>query len=116
MHRAHRVVRALILTAALAATGSIAAAATPPQASVQVRVYDSNHHDYHNWDDSEDRAYRGYLLSGTRNIARTKSRNTRIRKITGTGATAIQITIKNGVSLDEIAKSHAACPCSGRAV
>ncbi len=62
MHRAHRVVHALILTAALAATGSIAAAATPPQASVQVRVYDSNHHDYHNWDDREDRAYRGYLV------------------------------------------------------
>jgi hypothetical protein len=60
MHRAHRYVSALLLTAALAATGSIVAAATP-QEGVQVRIYDSGHHDYHNWDEREDRAYRGYL-------------------------------------------------------
>jgi hypothetical protein len=29
--------------------------------SVDVRVYDSHHKDYHNWDDHEDRAYRRYL-------------------------------------------------------
>jgi hypothetical protein len=29
--------------------------------SVDVRVYDSHHKDYHNWDDHEDRAYRSYL-------------------------------------------------------
>ena len=29
--------------------------------SVDVRIYDSHHHDYHNWDDREDRAYRRYL-------------------------------------------------------
>jgi hypothetical protein len=61
MHLANRFVTALFLTAALAASGSIVAAATPQEASVQVRVYDSHHHDYHNWDDREDRAYRGYL-------------------------------------------------------
>jgi hypothetical protein len=61
MHHAYRFVYALILTAALAAGGSIAAAATPQDASVQVRIYDSHRHDYHNWDDREDRAYRGYL-------------------------------------------------------
>ena len=37
----------------------------PPQAaqaqSVDIRVYDSHHRDYHNWDDREDRAYRRYL-------------------------------------------------------
>jgi hypothetical protein len=60
MYRAHRYVSALLLTAALAATGSIVAAATP-QEGVQVRIYDSGHHDYHNWDEREDRAYRGYL-------------------------------------------------------
>jgi len=60
MHYAHRLVSALFLTAALAAGGSIVTAATP-QAGVQVRVYDSGHHDYHNWDDREDHAYRGYL-------------------------------------------------------
>ena len=60
MHLANRFVAALFLTAALAASVSIVAAATP-QASVQVRVYDSHHHDYHNWDAREDHAYRRYL-------------------------------------------------------
>lgn len=62
MHRAHRFVSALLLTATLAAGGSIATAATPQEASVQVRVYDSRHRDYHNWDDREDHAYRTYLI------------------------------------------------------
>jgi type III secretory pathway component EscR len=26
------------------------------------RVYDRDHKDYHNWDDREDKAYRGYLV------------------------------------------------------
>ena len=42
MYAANRLVTALFLTAALATSGSIVAAATP-QASVQVRVYDSHH-------------------------------------------------------------------------
>ena len=29
--------------------------------SVDVRIYDGHHKDYHNWDDREDRAYRRYL-------------------------------------------------------
>jgi len=60
MHRTRQFVSALFLTAALAASGSALAAATPQEASV--RVYDSHHHDYHNWDDREDHAYRGYLV------------------------------------------------------
>jgi hypothetical protein len=60
MKIANRIVSALFLTAALAACGPIVAAATPQE--VQVRVYDTNHHDYHNWDDREDHAYRGYLV------------------------------------------------------
>jgi hypothetical protein len=60
MHHAHRLVSALVLAAALSAGGAVLAA-TPQEASVHVRVYDSGHHDYHNWDDHEDRAYRGYL-------------------------------------------------------
>jgi hypothetical protein len=60
MYAANRFVTALFLTAVLAASGSIVAAAIP-QASVQVRVYDSHHRDYHNWDEREDRAYRRYL-------------------------------------------------------
>lgn len=61
MHRAHRYIASLFLTAALAASGSIVAAATPQEASVQIRVYDRDHKDYHNWDDREEHAYRGYL-------------------------------------------------------
>ena len=37
-------------------------AAPQPQAGIQVRVYDSRHRDYHNWDDHEDRAYRSYMV------------------------------------------------------
>jgi hypothetical protein len=59
MRLAHRYVSALFLTAALASSGPILAARSPQD--VQVRVYDSNHHDYHNWDEREDRAYRHYL-------------------------------------------------------
>jgi len=47
MYPANRFVTALFLTVALATSGSIVAAAAP-QATVQVRVYDSHHHDYHN--------------------------------------------------------------------
>ena len=61
MHRAHRYVSALFLAAALVASGTSVAAAKPQEAGVQVRIYDSGHHDYHNWDDREDHAYRGYL-------------------------------------------------------
>jgi hypothetical protein len=61
MHRAHRYVRALILMATLTAIGGPLVATAMPQDSVQIRVYDSKHHDYHNWDDREDRAYRNYL-------------------------------------------------------
>jgi len=60
MHRAKLLVSGVFLTAALAISGPIAAAAAQ-DAGIQVRVYDSHHHDYHNWDDREDRAYRGYV-------------------------------------------------------
>jgi hypothetical protein len=61
MHRSYRFIASLFLAAAIAAPVTMMAAPVPQQASVQVRVYDSGHKDYHNWDDREDRAYRGYL-------------------------------------------------------
>jgi hypothetical protein len=61
MQRANLLLSGLFLTAALAISGPIAAAAAAQDAGIQVRVYDSHHHDYHNWDDREDRAYRGYV-------------------------------------------------------
>jgi hypothetical protein len=62
MHRAHRYIASLFLTAALAASGSIVAARTPQEASVQVRIYDRDHKDYHNWDDHENQQW-GVFLS-----------------------------------------------------
>ena len=60
MHRTNILLSGLFLTAALAISGPIVAAAPAQEANFQVRVYDSHHHDYHNWDDREDRAYRHY--------------------------------------------------------
>jgi hypothetical protein len=48
----------------LLAAGIVAPAVVVTQAkaqSVQLRVYDRDHRDYHNWDDREDRSYRSYL-------------------------------------------------------
>jgi hypothetical protein len=61
MHRSYRFIASLFLAGALVAPVSVIAAPSP-QASLQIRVFDRNHRDYHNWDDREDRAYRGYLV------------------------------------------------------
>jgi hypothetical protein len=58
MYHAHRYISALFLAAALATPVAIVAAAEPQ--SVQIRVYDRDHKDYHNWDDNENRAYGQY--------------------------------------------------------
>ncbi len=59
MHRTNLLLSGLFLTAALAISGPIVAAAAQ-EAHVQIRYYDSDHRDYHNWDEREDRAYRNY--------------------------------------------------------
>jgi hypothetical protein len=56
-----RYIRSLLLAAAIATPTAIMAQPKPQDAGVQIRVYDRDHHDYHNWDDRENRAYRGYL-------------------------------------------------------
>jgi hypothetical protein len=56
----------LLLTAALAAPVATMAAPIPQEASVQVRVYDKNHKDYHNWDDNENRAWGQFLSDNHR--------------------------------------------------
>jgi hypothetical protein len=66
MHRPHRYLASFFLTAALAAPLSIMATPTPQEAGVQVRVYDSHHKDYHNWDDNENRAWNQYLTENHR--------------------------------------------------
>jgi hypothetical protein len=57
MHGAKRFFGSLILTVALIAPVSVIAAPNPQSASLQVRVYDRNHKDYHNWDDNENQAW-----------------------------------------------------------
>jgi len=45
---------------------SIMAVPVPQEVGVQLRVYDRNHHDYHNWDDHENRAWNQYLSENHR--------------------------------------------------
>jgi hypothetical protein len=66
MHRPHHYLAPLFLTAVLAAPLSMMAAPAPQEASVQVRVYDRQHKDYHNWDDNENRAWNHYLAENHR--------------------------------------------------
>jgi hypothetical protein len=54
----NRILSGALLAVAIAAP--VVVTATPAPQELQVRVYDSNHRDYHNWDDHEDRAYRRY--------------------------------------------------------
>lgn len=57
----NRFIGSAILAAAFVAPTVTMAAALPQDAGVQIRVYDRDHRDYHNWDDREDRSYRQYL-------------------------------------------------------
>jgi hypothetical protein len=66
MRFAQRTIAALFLTAALAAPVAIMAAPAPQETGVTVRVYDRDHHMYHNWDDNENRAWGVYLVNNHR--------------------------------------------------
>jgi hypothetical protein len=59
-------IASLLLTAALAVPVVVAAVPGSQEASVQVRVYDKNHKDYHNWDDNENRAWGNFLVENHR--------------------------------------------------
>jgi hypothetical protein len=61
MHRAHRYIASIFLTAALAAPVTIVAAPVSQEGHDQNRVYDKGHKDYHNWDDNENRAWGQWL-------------------------------------------------------
>ena len=67
VNRAHGYIASLLLTTALAAPVSLLAAPGPQEARVQVRVYDRDHKDYHNWDDRENHAWGVYLTENHRN-------------------------------------------------
>jgi len=55
MKRTFRLFGPGIMAAAILAQGAATGCAA------RLRVYDEDHHDYHRWDDREDRAYRQYL-------------------------------------------------------
>jgi hypothetical protein len=66
MHRSHHYLASLFLTAALAVPMSIMAVPVPQEAGAQVRVYDKDHKDYHNWDGNENHAWNQYLTENHR--------------------------------------------------
>jgi hypothetical protein len=85
MHRAHRYVASLLLTAALTAPVAILAA-TPHQ---EGRVYDKEHKDYHRWDDKENEAWRRFLAESAGKITNLQRHGRKSRPNIGIGATAI---------------------------
>jgi hypothetical protein len=59
MRNLNRYLGSLVLAAAVVAPTLVVSSAQAQE--VNVRVYDRDHHDYHNWDDHENIAYRRYL-------------------------------------------------------
>jgi hypothetical protein len=66
MRFSQRFIGSLILAAAIASPAAIIAAPAAADDGVQVRVYDRNHKDYHNWDDHENHAWGIYLTNNHR--------------------------------------------------
>jgi len=62
MRRANRYIASLFLTAALVAPVSIMAASglQDRETKDQVRVYDKDHNDFHDWNDNEKKAWERY--------------------------------------------------------
>jgi hypothetical protein len=63
MRFTNRFIGSLILATAIAAPMAIVASPSPKDDGVQVRVYDRNHKDYHNWDDHENTTWGVYLTN-----------------------------------------------------
>ena len=63
MNHAHRCITSLFLSAILMAPMSIMAAPKPQDASVQVRLFDKAHNDYHPYDDNEKQAYTQFRVT-----------------------------------------------------
>jgi hypothetical protein len=59
MHRVHRYIASLFLTASLATPVALMAIPAPQDGGN--RVYDKDHNDYHNWDDKENHAWGQFL-------------------------------------------------------
>lgn len=66
MRNIRRYIGSFVFAAVLAAPAVALAGPRPQEGSVQIRVYDRDHRDYHNGDDREDHAYRNYLAEQRR--------------------------------------------------
>jgi hypothetical protein len=104
MHRTHRYIASLFLTAALVAPVSTMAVPVPQEARDQNRVYDKDHKDYHNWDDNENRAWGSSLRKTTRVRTNSRRRTRRSSRNTGIGAMLIQ-TKTSKVTTSAVGKS-----------
>jgi hypothetical protein len=80
MRRIGRYIGSLFLAAAIVAPALVVAEARAQEGSVQVRVYDRDHRDYHNWDDREDRAYRHYLTDQHRSYRTYQRQHYRVQR------------------------------------
>ena len=66
MRFTHHCLSSLLLAAALGAPVAVMAAPAQKDVGVQVRVYDTHHKDYHNWDDHENAAWGRFLAENHR--------------------------------------------------
>ncbi len=73
----HNLIGSLVLSAVFFAPAIVVPTAKAQEAEVQVRVFDMDHHDYHNWDDREDHAYRRYLAEQHRDYIEYKKLKSR---------------------------------------
>jgi hypothetical protein len=80
MKNTNGMISALLVAAAIAAPVMVVTGADAQEATVQVRVYDRDHRDYHNWDDHEDRAFRNYLAEQHRDYREYNQQNRREQK------------------------------------
>jgi hypothetical protein len=70
-------ISSLLLAAAILAPAAVIASPIPNDDGVQVRVYDTHHKDYHNWDGQENHAWGLYLTNNHRKAHEYKEANKR---------------------------------------
>jgi hypothetical protein len=75
----NRYISTLFLAATISAPTAVMAGPRP-QEGVQVRIYDRDHRDYHNWNDHEDRAYRRYLAAQHRSYRTYQRQHYRVQR------------------------------------
>lgn len=80
MRLINRYISSLLLAGTIIAPTAIMAVPRPQEGSLQIRVYDRDRRDYHNWDEHEDRAYRGYLVAQHKPYREYKKQHSRDQK------------------------------------